>query len=146
MKTSLPVFLSLFCVNAFGAETTAKAVDPLSAETLTRVFGSLGLILVAIFALVWVLRRSGAVARGRGGKMQVIDVLSLGQKERLVLVAVGGQQLVLGVAPGRVESVHVLDAPYVETNTPVVGGKFADALRRVHAGHGSTESEAKNNA
>lgn len=104
-------------------------LDPLSAETLWRVFGSLGAILVGIFALVWLLRRSGGLNRGRGGKMQVLDVLSLGQRERLVLVAVGEQQLVLGVAPGRVQAVHALAEP-VQALPEQPAGNFAELLRK----------------
>lgn len=115
------------------ADTKPAPIDPLAAETLWRVFGSLGAILLGIFALVWLLRRSGNFTRGRGGKMQVVDVLSLGQRERLVLVSVGEQQLVLGVAPGRVQAVHTIDKPYVSETTPA-GGRFADALKRVQSG------------
>lgn len=133
-------FLTFACISTelFAAESKPAPIDPLSAATLWRVFGSLGAILLCIFGLVWLLRRSGALTRGRGGKMQVVDVLSLGQRERLVLVAVGDQQIVLGVAPGRVQAVHTIDTPYI-ADTPAVGGKFADALKRVQAGNAGEE-------
>ena len=130
--------LAFISTELLAADSKPAPIDPLAAATLWRVFGSLGAILLGIFALVWLLRRSGALTRGRGGKMQVVDVLSLGQRERLVLVAVGDQQIVLGVAPGRVQAVHTIDSPYV-ADTVAVGGKFADALKRVQSGAAEEE-------
>jgi len=128
MKKLLLILITGCSTTAFAEEQKTAPVDPLAAETLWRVFGSLGLILVAIFGLVWLLRRSGTMTRGRSGKMQVVDVLSLGQRERLVLVSVGGQQLLLGVAPGRVQAVHTIDTPY-EEGTDSSASRFADVLR-----------------
>ena len=45
------------------------------------------------------------------GPIEIIADVSLGAKERAVLVQVGGKQLLLGVAPGRVNTLHVLDEP-----------------------------------
>lgn len=145
MKKLTLLSMLICCGAARAAESEVAPIDPLSAETLWRVFGSLGLILVAIFALVWALRRSGNFTRGRGGKMQVVDVLSLGQRERLVLVAVGDQQLVLGVAPGRVQAVHTLDEPYLENTSGAAGGQFAEILRRAKGGSSPSE-EANSDA
>ncbi|MGB0866837.1 MAG: flagellar biosynthetic protein FliO [Granulosicoccaceae bacterium] len=142
MKKVLLACLCLLSQPILAAEEKPAPVDPLSAETLWRVFGSLGAILLGIFALVWILRRSGGLTRGRGGKMQIVDVLSLGQRERLVLVAVGDQQLVLGVAPGRVQAVHTLDTPYV-VDTSVSGGSFADVLRKAQSLGDSVSKETK---
>ncbi len=130
MRTLFAFVTLLVTPFAIAAEAKPAPVDPLSSETLFRVFGSLGLIIVAIFVLVWLLRRSGNLVRGRSGKMQVVDVLSLGQRERLVLVSVGEEQILLGVAPGRVQAVHTIDAPYYHPTTSASGGSFAELLNR----------------
>jgi flagellar protein FliO/FliZ len=41
--------------------------------------------------------------------------VAVGAKERAVLVQVGRQQLLLGVAPGRVNTLHVLTEPVTTT-------------------------------
>jgi flagellar protein FliO/FliZ len=46
----------------------------------------------------------------------VLAELPLGQKERAVLVRCGATQLLLGVAPGRVSTLHVLAEP-IETES-----------------------------
>ena len=53
--------------------------------------------------------------RGLGSRVgNAIDVLAdvpLGQKERAVLLKVGATQILIGVAPGRVNTLHVLTEP-----------------------------------
>ena len=41
-------------------------------------------------------------------QIQVLGGVSLGPRERAVLISVQGQRLLLGVAPGRVQTLHVL--------------------------------------
>ena len=72
----------------------------------------LGLLLVsgAILLLAWGLRR----LQGLAPRQQVIRLLAslpLGPRERLLLVEVGAQQLLLGVAPGRISLLHALEEP-----------------------------------
>lgn len=72
---------------------------------------SVGLLIVlAIFFLsVWVMRKSGQLPVGGVEKMRVLSGLSLGMREKVVLLQVGQKQLVLGVTPGRIETLHVLE-------------------------------------
>ena len=41
--------------------------------------------------------------------MRVIGGLSLGMWEKVILLQVGKKQLILGVTPGRIETLHVLE-------------------------------------
>ena len=52
-----------------------------------------------------------------------------------MLVQVGDKQLLLGVAPGRVQTLYVLDRP-VESSTPPMGapGGFAEKLAQLMRG------------
>ena len=129
------------CVMAAMAQVASAAdkvaADPLAAVNLWRVFGSLGLILMLIFALMWAIRRSGAIAQGPNRHLKVLESVSLGQRERLVLVSVGDAQVVIGVAPGRVQAVHVLNHPLDSSTAD--GGSFAEALRAVRQKRRSPE-------
>ncbi len=72
---------------------------------------SLMLILGLIFASVWALKRLTLFTQPAGGKLKVLASLSLGARERAILVQAGDQQLLLGVAPGRVATLHVFEEP-----------------------------------
>jgi flagellar protein FliO/FliZ len=71
---------------------------------------AIGLLLVLglIAALAWGLRRFGRVPLGGRGAVQVLGGVSLGNRERAVLLSVDGTRLLVGVAPGQVRTLHVL--------------------------------------
>ncbi|MCF6211257.1 MAG: flagellar biosynthetic protein FliO [Gammaproteobacteria bacterium] len=68
-------------------------------------------VLAVIVAIGWAVKRFGNLRGGVQGQMKIIGGISLGTRERVVLLQVGDQQLVLGVAPGQVRTLHVLDQP-----------------------------------
>ena len=74
---------------------------------------TLGLItvLVLIFVVAWIVKRYGSFNSTVGGNLRVVGGLSLGQKERVMLVQVGEKQMLLGVSPGKVEMLCQLDEP-----------------------------------
>ena len=69
------------------------------------------LVLAAVFAAAWVVRRLRSFGKLGAGAIEIIADVALGTKERAVLIQVGAQQLLLGVAPGRVNTLHVLAEP-----------------------------------
>ncbi|MDH1572782.1 flagellar biosynthetic protein FliO [Pseudomonas sp. GD03746] len=73
----------------------------------------LGLLLVVglIFFLAWLLRRmQGAVPKG-GQVIEVIGSRAIGPRDRLLLVQVGKEQILIGHTPGSIEALHVLAEP-----------------------------------
>jgi len=58
----------------------------------------------------------------------VIAGVSLGSKERAVVVDINGKQLLLGVTPGAVSLLHTLETPLPE-NTPARFPEFASLLK-----------------
>jgi flagellar protein FliO/FliZ len=76
---------------------------------LLETAGGLVLILVLIFALGWLLRRFGRLPMSSKGEIAILSGVSLGPRERAVLLRVGNTRLLVGVAPGRVQTLHVLD-------------------------------------
>ena len=78
-----------------------------------------------MLALAWLVRRFVQVPGAGKGLVQVLGGVSLGSREKAVLVRVEGHRLLLGVAPGRVQTLLVLDDGQEQT-VP-----FADQLSRV---------------
>jgi flagellar protein FliO/FliZ len=111
----------------FAAPETAKAVSTSAAGSLAQVTLSLILVLGAVFASAWVVRRLKNFGRPGAGTIHVVADIALGTKERAVLIQVGAQQLLIGVAPGRVNTLHVLAEP-VRTDDAQRGGG-ADEMR-----------------
>ena len=95
--------------------TTEHAAVP-GAASLGQVTLSLLLVLGAVFAAAWLVRRLRGLGKFGSPAIQVIADVGLGPKERAVLVQVGHQQLLLGVAPGRISTLHVLGEPVLAAN------------------------------
>ncbi len=85
--------------------------SPLGGETILQVLMGLGLVLVAVVFCAWLMRRLLRIQPGANGQMRILGGLSMGTRERVVLLEVGETQLLLGVAPGRIETLHVLEQP-----------------------------------
>lgn len=77
---------------------------PATGSILMTVSGALALILLLLVVLAWAARRSGLTRRlnDAQGNMTLVATQSLGPRERLVLVDVGDQRLVLGVTASQI--------------------------------------------
>ena len=117
-----------------GRASAAIARDPMSAGGVVQMVAGLALVVVLIFALAWAVRRFGAVGMNSGGALRVVGGLSMGARERVVLVQVGDKQILLGVAPGRVQTLHVLDTPVGASDGGERSPGFAERLRGVMNG------------
>ena len=88
-----------------------NTMQPLGTGYLVQFGFGLVVVLATVVVLVWLLRRIGQLQTSFGGSLKTLGGLSLGTRERIVLVQVGDTQLLLGVAPGRIQTLYVLDTP-----------------------------------
>ena len=102
----------------FAAPQTAPAAHAGALSGLGEVTLALALVLAAVFALAWALKRVRGFGARAGGSLDVLAQVPLGQKERAVLLKVGATQILLGVAPGRVNTLYVLPEPLDLTRAP----------------------------
>lgn len=92
---------------------------------------SLLLVLGAIFALAWLLRRMQGLRTGGAATLRINGGVSVGTRERVLMVQAGDVHLLIGVAPGRVNLLHRFDqAPAVQDSAAPELPSFKDALRR----------------
>jgi len=118
--------------SVFAADAPAKQiVDPLSGTNVVQMIFGLIFVLVLVFAIAWLLRRVGGVSLTGGGALKVISGMSMGSRDRVVLLQVGEEQLLLGVSPGRVQTLHVLEKPIKVEQPAMSTSMFADKLAEV---------------
>ena len=94
--------------NVFAAPAAASATAAPSLTGLSQVGLSLMLVLAAIFGLAWIARRFRVGQRVGEAQIQILSDVSLGNRERAVLVRVCGTRLLIGVAPGMLRTLHIL--------------------------------------
>ena len=80
-----------------------------STTGLLRVAVALLLVLGAVIAAGRFARRVRGFGGVTGSAIEVVGQLPLGARERAVLIRVGERQLLIGVAPGSVRTLHVFD-------------------------------------
>lgn len=86
--------------------------------------GILFLIIFGLLLLLWYLRRSGGIAGQKNGRNALLNIKfsqSLGPRERLVLVEVGNQWLLLGVTAENISCLSAIDKKTVEENLSIEG-------------------------
>ncbi len=114
----------------------ASGTDPMAVSNLWQLTLGMVAVLGLMLGLAWILKRTGKFQMAAGGSLKILGGLSMGTRERVVLLQVGETQLLVGVAPGRVQTLHVLDQPLQAQDQPA-GGGFADQLGRM-MGKGSS--------
>jgi len=103
--------------------------DANMAGNLAQTTLGLLVVLLVIGAAAWAFKRFGNVHVGAQGRMKIIGGISLGTRERAVLLQVGDEQLVIGVSPGRVQTLHVLDKPVLVEGKPENATSFSSRLQ-----------------
>lgn len=124
-------FLSVgFYASLSFAETT-KIGDGVTqpSEHFGQIVLSLVLVLLIIFVAAWLLRRYGRYPGVAQGNLKVLGALSVGQRERIMLLQVGNEQVLVGVTSSRISRLHLLEEPVeVKDNVPV-SSQFSQRLQ-----------------
>ncbi|WP_158457053.1 flagellar biosynthetic protein FliO [Pseudomonas fluorescens] len=121
--------LSVLAAEPVATAAVAPAAGSGVAGQLAQLVLGLLLVLGLIFFLAWLLRR--VQQAGPTGKGQVIDIVgsrALGPRDRLVLVQVGNEQILLGLSPGTITALHVLKEPVQVPSTEPASPEFAQRL------------------
>ena len=127
MRVAAPAALLLASGAAFAQSDAGGAP---SAGSLLQATLGLALVLALILAIAWIAKRiTPGVLRAGAVPLTVVASQSVGQRERVVVVEIADQWLVLGVAPGRVSALSTL--PKGEVTPPAAPvAPFAAALSR----------------
>lgn len=121
---------------ADATEKTVSAVTPVVGGGELLGMGVSMLIVVAvILVLGWFYSRSRLAGSGASDIINVIATRALGPKERLLIVEVADQQLLIGMTSTAVQTLHVFDTP-VSVSDPVpvnagFAGRFRSALQEI---------------
>ena len=130
-------------VGAGASEMGAGAPDIMT----TALTLGLGLVVVVILILLsgWLVRRVQGVGGVNSQSLKVVSVLSVGQKERVALIEIAEKQILIGVTPQSVRTLHVFDEPVVTSSQPAAGGDFARKLQQV-LGRGTAPTGGSNDS
>ncbi|GAB4392635.1 MAG: hypothetical protein Tsb005_07460 [Gammaproteobacteria bacterium] len=86
-------------------------------EQLLQLLLHLFLVIVLIFAVAYIARRYFNKTINPIGPLSIVASLSLGLKEKLVLIQVADKQILLSISPGRITKIHLFEQPIITAET-----------------------------
>ncbi|MCJ8311651.1 MAG: flagellar biosynthetic protein FliO [Pseudomonadales bacterium] len=107
--------------------STESLINPL------QIIFSLALVIGLIFACAWIVRRTNGVKKFQTNLMSVKSVLSVGPKEKIMIVQVGKEQLLLSVCTGQIILLKTLDEP-IEVEKPKTSDFSEKILQLIQGG------------
>lgn len=108
----------------------AKTVSP--STGLLQIFLALAFVIALMLAFAWLFKRIGPIANGHLLQLKVIGGLNIGNREKIMVVEVADQWLVLGVTAQNINTLATLpkqEIPTNQTNT-LTQNNFADWLKK----------------
>jgi flagellar protein FliO/FliZ len=118
----------------FAADAAEIAAPAVSAGTYVQATLALLLIVGVLVGAAWLARKvSGGKGFGQGG-MKIVGGVALGPRERIVLLEVGEEWLVIGIVPGQIRTLHRLaKGSALPSGDPATASEppFAQWLQRI---------------
>jgi flagellar protein FliO/FliZ len=111
-----------------GAAAKSAPAAVVTTSPLNLILGLLFLVALVLLA-AWLVRRMGGVQWPGARALKVVASLPVGARERVVLIEIAGEQMLLGVAPGSVNLLHRFEQPVITAATG--GDDFASRIRQV---------------
>ena len=134
-------------VLAFAAEFESRIDEPttrnaalsggIQTDYIVQVLLSLIVVVGVIVLLSYLVKKLNLQSRAGAGAVRVLSVVPIGAKDKLLLVEVGDEQLLLGSSPGSVTKLHKLEAPIemdAKATTSPEQGSFLSVLSSVRRG------------
>lgn len=116
---------------------SAQAADPANPTVSAGTYFQTGLALAFIVAILmgaaWLARKVSGGKKFGQGDMKIIGGVALGPRERIVLLEVGEQWLIIGIVPGQIRTLHRMEkGTSIPGDNPQSGEKpFAHWLKSV---------------
>jgi len=111
-----------------GEITSSSAMPAVGGGDLLGMGISMIIVVVVILLLGWLYSRSRFVSGGANGVISIIASRALGPKERLLVVEVADQQLLVGMTATGVQTLHVFDTPVTVPEKSPTDNRFASRL------------------
>jgi len=104
-----------------------------STGSLLQTLFALIIVLAVLGALAWFLKRYGPKVGGGNANVRVVGSLNLGGRERIVVVEVGNEWIVVGASPGRINALATM--PRQDGQNGDTGAANATLAPRAPAAH-----------
>lgn len=129
--------------------TTQQIQEPVisTSDTLMQVTSALGGIIILIIALMWLIKKSGFSGKSlkNNATLQIKASCSLGSKEKIVIVEVKDEWLVLGVTAQNINLLHRCEPETTEIESTDKVSLFQSLLKKKQAQSSVSSSDKPSN-
>ena len=95
-----------------------SAVDPISSSYMIKLTAGLVLVVGLVFFLAWLVKKTQLVQGSNVGLIKIVSAVSVGQRERIALIQVGEEQILVGLTPGKINKLHKMEKPVMAESLP----------------------------
>lgn len=129
-----------FASDAFSAEeisgnTSSTGVNISSASMnssyLIQLILGLVVVLVCVVVLSWFARKMNKFNASSNDSLKIISGISMGTREKVILLQAGNEQILVGVTPGNINRLHVLNEPVEDVNTVSTSKSFSNKFKKI---------------
>ena len=103
---AMPIVAAPMVATPGSAAPAGQLAGP--AANLLQTIAALCLVLGLLAGCAWLMKRYGAKASGASAHLRTVGALSLGGRERIIVVEIGDQWIVVGASPGRVNALATM--------------------------------------
>jgi len=134
MRRLFPFLFLPAAVPAWAQSNAAAPAMPTPGSMMMQAVVGLIVVLGLLAGAAWLLRRINPVKAGQSGQVRIVGGVNVGSRERVIVVEVADQWIVVGVAPGSVNALSTLprqELPASGTSAGTNGGKhFSSWLKQ----------------
>jgi len=106
--------------------------DPVSTSSILQVIVGLVIVLLVIAFGAFMLKRFGHLTNIHSSVLKIIATQAMGPREKIVLVQVGEQQVLVGVSSGRMQTLCELKKLVeIDESVAILQGSFQDKLKSI---------------
>ncbi len=128
--------MSYILTTAAAAATAGEqASGPLGFGAALEMMLWLAVVIGVILLCAWGFRRLNGTVLTTASAIRVRSVISVGNRERIALLEVGNKQILVGLCPGQISTLHVFEENVLpplhdtEKGAAVAAGDFASKLQ-----------------
>jgi flagellar protein FliO/FliZ len=131
MRSAVFSFFILLPSFVIAAEPNTRSIEPLSTANLTKWTLGLFFVLVLIAVVAWGFKRFSSFGISQAGNMKILGGLSVGNREKVVLMRAGNSHLLLGITASQIQTLHVFDEGEIDESADQQPSNFQESLRKV---------------
>ncbi len=127
-----PLLNDQIASNVSAVKDAVISAPPLatSGDQLIQVSLSLLAVLAVIYCVAWFIKRNRGIQGLTGLPMKTLAVLPMGVKEKIILIEVGGKQILLGMTAHNINNLATFDEPILVLKDKHTKG-FAERLKEI---------------